>query len=54
MSTMPVLLNAYRDAIASRSFWENHGRYGDGNLDAAIERERMARAAVLSAARGLA
>ena len=54
MSNMPELLNAYRDAVANRSFWENHGRYGDGNLAAAIERERMARAAVLSAARGLA
>lgn len=49
--SMPDLLNAHRDAVANRSFWENHGRHGDGNLDAAIERERVARAAVLSAAR---
>ena len=48
---MRELLDTYRDAVANRCFWENHGRHGDGNLDAAVERENVARAAVLKAAR---
>lgn len=44
--TMGQALDAYRDAVASRAFWEDHGHYGDPNLAQARERESAARLGV--------
>lgn len=45
------LLDDLQAAAAKRGFWEDHGTRRDGKLEAAQEREREARAAVLGAHR---
>lgn len=49
MSDTIKLLNAYRDAVAKRAFWEDHGSRGDGHLEAARAVEAAARRALLKA-----
>ena len=49
---MVLALNAYRDAIQDRVFWEHHGRWGDGHLDLAKRAENKARRLLLAIMRG--
>ena len=49
---MVLALNAYRNAIASRIYWETHGNWGDGNLELAKRVEGQARRALLAIMRG--
>ena len=49
---MILALNVYRNAIQDRMFWENHGRWGDGNLELAKRVENKARRALLAIMRG--
>lgn len=42
-------LDAYRDAVATRAFWEENGTRRDGKLEAARTREAAARRAVRAA-----
>jgi len=37
------LLDAYRDAIARRVYWESHGTHGDERLPQALADESSAR-----------
>ena len=49
---MILALNAYLNAIAARIYWENHGRWGDGQLERAKRVEGQARRALLAIMRG--
>ena len=49
---MTLALNVYRNAIQDRMFWENHGRWGDGQLERAKRAENSARRALLAIMRG--
>ena len=49
---MILALNAYRKAIQDRTFWETHGRWGDGQLERAKRVEGQARRALLAIMRG--
>ena len=44
------LLDAYRDAIQRRVYWENNGTYSDERLRQALAEEWSALAAVLKVA----
>lgn len=44
-----ALINAYRDAVAQRVFWEDHGSHGDGRLEDARKVESSARRALVKA-----
>lgn len=49
-ATLTGALDRYRDAIASRAYWQDHGSHGDGRLAHARRVEDAARAAVERAA----
>lgn len=44
-------LNDYRSTIRTAAYWEDHGRRGDGKLEAAREEESKARALLLQVIR---
>ena len=50
-STLTDALDAYRDAVARRAFWEDNGHRLDGRLEEARAAETVARRAVLTTAR---
>lgn len=47
------LVKAYGGAVSMRTFWRDHGRRGDGNLEAATEKEDTARRELLAYVRKL-
>jgi len=49
MDEFTKALDAYRDAVAARAFWEENGTRRDGNLELARAREASARLAVRAA-----
>lgn len=52
-STATKLVNAYGGAVSVRTFWQDHGRRGDGNMAVAEEKEAQARRELLAYMRKL-
>ena len=52
-STATKLVNAYGGAVSVRTFWQDHGRRGDGNMAVAEEKETQARRELLAYMRKL-
>jgi hypothetical protein len=46
-TTLAQALNSYRDAVARRAYWEDHGHRRDGNLEEARVAEAAARRVVV-------
>lgn len=49
MDEFTKALDAYRDAVAARAFWEDNGTRRDGKLESARADEAAARLAVRNA-----
>lgn len=50
--TLDELLDTYRDAVASRAYWEEHGTHDAIPLRSALRAEEIARTALIEALSG--